>query len=105
MIPHPWKSNIAELPDNKEKAKKRLQESTERRLGKNPEEAAPYNHKIIETEEVNFARKLTEKEIEDHKDHVHYITHHAVRRPESTSTPVRIVFNSSSSYHGHVLND
>ena len=104
MIPYPWKRNIAELPDNKERAAKRL-ESTERRLLKNPEEAAAYNQKIIEMEEMNFARKLTEKEIEDHKGPVHYIAHHAVHRPDSTSTPVRTVFNSSSSYHGHVLND
>ena len=104
MIPYPWKRNIAELPDNKEQATKRL-ESTERRLLKNPEEAAAYNQKIIEMEEMNFARKLTEKEIEDHKGPVHYIAHHAVHRPDSTSTPVRIVFNSSSAYHGRVLND
>ena len=95
MIPYPWKRNIAELPDNKEQAMKRL-ESTERRLLKNPDEAAAYNHKIIEMEEMNFASKLTEKEIEDHKGPVHYIAHHAVHRPDSTSTPVRIVFNSSS---------
>ena len=48
MIPYPWKSNIAELPDNKAEAKKCL-ESTERRLVKNAEEAVAYNHKIIET--------------------------------------------------------
>ena len=35
----------------------------------------------------------------------HYIPHHAVLRPEKRSTPVRIVFNSSSSYQGHTLND
>ena len=72
---------------------------------KNPEEAAAYKQKIIEMEEMNFARKLTEKEIEDHKGPVHYIAHHAGHRPDSTSTPARIVFNSSSSYHGHVRND
>ena len=58
--------NIAELPDNKEQAMKRL-ESTERRLLKNPDEAAAYNHKIIEMEEMNIASKLTQKEIEDQK--------------------------------------
>ena len=104
MIPYPWKRNPAELPDNKEQAVKRL-ESTERRLLKKPNEADAYNRKIVEMEEMNFASKLTTKEIEEYKGPVHYISHHAVLRPDSTSTPVRIVFNSSSSYQGHVLNE
>ena len=53
----PWERNIAEAPDNKEPATKHL-ESTERRLLKNREEVAAYNQKIIEMEEMNFARKL-----------------------------------------------
>ena len=104
MIPYPWKKDPAGLPDNKEQAIKRL-ESTERRLLKKPSEAAAYNRKMIEMEEMNFASKLTEKEIEGYKGPVHYISHHAVLRPDSASTPVRIVFNSSSSYQGHVLNE
>jgi hypothetical protein len=36
---------------------------------------------------------------------VHYISHHAVIRPEKRSTPVRIVFNNSATYEGHTLND
>ena len=39
------------------------------------------------------------------KGPVHYISHHPVLRPESTSTPVRIVFNLSATYQGHKLND
>ena len=54
---------------------------------------------------MSFSRKLSEKEINDYKGPVHYISHHAVLRPESTITPVRIVFNSSATYQGHKLND
>ena len=36
---------------------------------------------------------------------VHYIPHHAVIRPEKKSMPVRIVFNSSSVFKCHKLND
>ena len=57
MIPYPWKRNPAELPDNIEQAINRL-ESTERRLLKNPDEAAAYNQKIIKIEEMNFASKF-----------------------------------------------
>eukprot|EP00794_Sanderia_malayensis_P018505 gene18505-20363_t len=34
-----------------------------------------------------------------------YIPHHAFLRPEKKSTPIRIVFNSSSAYQSHQLND
>ncbi len=58
-----------------------------------------------EMEALNFARKLSEEEMKNYKGPVHYISHHAVVRPEKKSTPVRIVFNSSSVYQGHKLND
>ncbi|XP_068723814.1 uncharacterized protein [Montipora capricornis] len=43
--------------------------------------------------------------MENFEGPVHYIPHHAVLRQESKSTPVRIVFNSSSVFQGHKLND
>ena len=52
---------------------------------------------------MNFSRKLSKEELENYTGPVHYIPHHAVIRPESKSTPVRIVFNSSSVYQGHGL--
>ena len=51
------------------------------------------------------ARKLSKDEIIDYKGPVHFISHHEVLKPDSKSTPVRIVFNSSANYMGHVLND
>ena len=104
LIPYPWKRDPQNLPDNKSQAVKRL-ESTERRLLKKPQQATAYNDKMKEMEEMNFSRKLSDEEIKEHKGPVHYIPHHAVLRPDSTSTPVRIVFNSSSMYQGHRLND
>ena len=104
LIPYPWKRDPQNLPDNKSQAVKRL-ESTERRLLKSPQQATAYNDKMKEMEEMNFSRKLSDEEIKEHKGPVHYIPHHAVLRPDSTSTPVRIVFNSSSLYQSHRLND
>ena len=43
---------------------------------------------MIEMEKMNFSSKLTEKEIQDYKGPVHYIPHHSVHRPDSTSTPL-----------------
>ena len=104
LIPYPWKRDPQNLPDNKSQAVKRL-ESTERRLLKSPQQATAYNDKMKEMEEMNFSRKLSDEEIKEHKGPVYYIPHHAVLRPDSSSTPVRIVFNSSSMYQGHRLND
>ena len=51
------------------------------------------------------ARELSIVEMKSYDGPVHYITHHAVIKRESSSTPVRIVFNTSLNYKGHVLND
>ena len=104
MIPYPWEKDPSSLPDNKNQAVKRLK-STERRLLKYPDQATAYDNQMVEMEEMKFARKLTNEEIENYKDPVHYISHHAVLRPEKKSIPVRIVFNSSSVYQGNRLND
>lgn len=104
LIPYPWKRDPKMLPDNKPQAVKRL-EATERRLMKNPEHAKAYDQQIKEMEEMEFARKLSPQEIENYNGPVHYVAHHGVVRPDKKSTPLRIVFNSSSSYQGHRLND
>ena len=55
--------------------------------------------------ERDVARKLTEDEQKSYNGPVHYISHHEVLKPDSKSTPCRIVFNSSANFRGHVLND
>jgi len=55
--------------------------------------------------EMKFSRKLTEEDIKNYKGPMHYISHHGIVRPGNESTPLRIVFNTSSNYKGHVLND
>ena len=104
MIPYPWKKDPRSLPDNRNQALKRL-ESTERRLSSNPKQARAYQKQMVEMEEMKFSRKLSKEEIEKYEGPVHYISHHAVIRPETKSTPVRIVFNSSATYQGSRLND
>ena len=60
---------------------------------------------IREMLDMNFCRKLSQEDWESFNGPVHYILHHAVLRPENKSRPVRTVFNSSSVFQGHKLND
>lgn len=103
-IAYPWQRDPHELPDNKSQAVKIL-ESTEKRLARNPVHAEAYNKQIHELEEMGFAKKLTAADIKNYEGPVHYISHHAIVRPEKKSTPIRIVFNSSASFQGHRLNE
>ena len=101
---YPWIRDPAELPNNKRPAMGMLI-STEKRLAKNEEHTKVYQKQIEDMIEREVARKLSETELENYKGPIHYISHHEVLKPDSKSTPVRIVFNSSARYMGHMLND
>jgi len=51
------------------------------------------------------AKQLSQQEIAHWKGPVFYISHLAVENARSSSTPVRIVFNSSQKHRGISLND
>ena len=101
---YPWIRHPKDLPDNKKAAFAKLI-STERRLAKNSEHAKVYKEQIQDMVNRGVARKLTKTELRNYKGPIHYISHHEVLKPDSKSTPVRIVFNSSAKYMGHVLNE
>ena len=95
MVSYPWKRDPTFLPDSKSQAIEKL-EATERRLMKNPKNTQAYDRQMVETSEMEFSRKLSEKDLKEHKGPVRYISHHAVLRPESKSTPLHIASNSSA---------
>ena len=101
---YPWIKDPMDLPDNRKVALAMLA-STERRLAKTPVHATVYDNQVKDMVIREVARKLSKDEIDNYKGPVHYISHHEVLKPDSKSTPVRIVFNSSANYMGHVLND
>ena len=101
---YPWIKNPSALPDNRRVAVATLI-STEKRLLKNPQHAKIYDMQIRDMVARDVARKLSEEELNSYKGPIHYISHHEVLKPDSKSTPVRIVFNSSAKYMGHVLNE
>ncbi|XP_062618012.1 uncharacterized protein LOC134279607 [Saccostrea cucullata] len=104
-INYPWKRNPSELPNNIQAVIGRLR-STEQRLKKTGDEhTQEYQKQIDDMVQRKAARKLSPEEVTSYKGPVHYLPHHEVLKPESSSTPLRIVFNSSASYMGHVIND
>ncbi|KAJ8049254.1 hypothetical protein HOLleu_01926 [Holothuria leucospilota] len=101
---YPWVKDPKGLPDNRVVAVARVK-ALEKRLSKDKEEAKMYSEQVQDMIERGVAREVPEAEVRGYEGPVHYIAHHAVRKPESDSTPLRIVFNSSGNYKGHVLND
>ena len=72
---------------------------------KNIEVALMYMDQMKEMLETGKARKLSFEELKHYDGPLHYISHHEVLNPRSSSTPCRIVFDTSANFHGHRLND
>ncbi|XP_071954191.1 uncharacterized protein [Antedon mediterranea] len=101
---YPWIKDPNNLPDNKKVAVAKLA-ALEKRLMKDSAKKKIYEEQIADMLKRGVAREIKEMELQEYKGPIHYISHHAVEKPDSSSTPVRIVFNSSAAYKGHVLND
>ena len=101
---YPWTKVPNELPDNRIVAMKRL-ESTERRLVKSENLAQMYADQIKDMLDRNVARILSEDEIRDYNGPYHYISHHELLKNGSSTTPCRIVFDSSARFQNNTLND
>ena len=100
---YPWIKHPNSLPDNKPAALATLK-STEKRLKKDPERVALYQAQMKDMVDRGVARKVTKEEAENYTGPVYYISHHEVMK-ESSTTPCRIVFNSSAYFRGYTLND
>ena len=100
----PWLRDPRQLPNNIFVALSILK-STEKRISCNNTVLEAYKNEMNDMIARGVARRLTELELSEYQDPVHYITHHEVLKPDSESTLLRIVFNTSLNYHGHILND
>ncbi|KAK4304812.1 hypothetical protein Pmani_023247 [Petrolisthes manimaculis] len=102
---YPWIKDPHTLSNNVTVAIAKMK-ATERRLVKlGSQYANVYQSQLEDMVNRGVARKLTAKELIEYDGPIHYIHHHDVMKPDSTSTPVRIVFISSASYMGQTLND
>ncbi|XP_058814206.1 uncharacterized protein LOC131678231 [Topomyia yanbarensis] len=76
--------------------------SLERRLAANPELKAQYSEFIHEYQALGHMSEV----VEDTSDTVYYLPHHAVLKPDSTTTKLRVVFDASCrTSSGYSLND
>jgi len=101
---YPWIRDPKELPDNYTSALS-MMKSLERRLTKHTEHSQVYQDQIQDMIDRGVAEKLDQDELSTYTGPVYYLSHHEVLKPDSESTPCRIVFNSSSKFKGHVLNE
>ena len=101
---YPWIKDPSDLPNNR-RATQGMFASTKKRLARNPSHAKVYQEQIQDMVDRGVTRKLTREELETYQGSIHYVAHHEVLRPDSKSTPVRIIFNSGAKYMGHTLNE
>lgn len=101
---YPWKTDPLTLPDNRCGVEATFL-NTERRLEREPERKAAYREQIQEMISRGAATKLTKEELDSWKGPKWYISHLVAPNPHSSSTPVRIVWNSSYEFPGVSLND
>ena len=91
------------LRDNRAQAVA-IAERTEDRLIKSSE-LAKYNDQFIDFINRGLVVELSKEEEKAYAGPSHYISHHEVYKPGSTSTPMRLVTNSSLKFDGVSPND
>ena len=101
---YPWIKNPQELCNNRKVAVAKLH-ATERRLLNKPEYKDVYGSQIQDMLDRKAARRVTQNELDNYTGPQYYLAHHAVSKPDSKSTPVRIVFDCAAQYMGLSLND
>ncbi|KAL0151955.1 hypothetical protein M9458_052762 [Cirrhinus mrigala] len=91
--------NMPELKAPKEAVLSQLR-ATEKRLAKNPQQAAAYTTEIVKLEQAGYVNKLPQDAVTD-TSCSWYIPHHMVQHNGKN----RIVFNCSFKYQGQNLNE
>jgi hypothetical protein len=101
---YPWIIDPHTLPKNVGTAMATLKQ-TEKVLSKDDTWAKIYDHRIQDMVDRGVAKILTKDDLDGWDGLVFYLSHVAVLNPKSTSTPVRIVFNSGQIFcsMGHLL--
>ena len=94
----PWKEETPELPVNRGLALGRLR-STMNRLSEKPELMNQYDSIIKEQLSKGVIEKVN-SETTNSSGVLHYLPHHAVLKPQKTTTKVRLVYDASAKTKG-----
>ncbi|XP_043475015.1 uncharacterized protein LOC122506767 [Leptopilina heterotoma] len=98
-----WKEVNCELPESRKAAEKRLL-SIEQKMKRDPNFGEKYAANMQSYIEKGYARRLTEKEINEDKNKVWYLPHFAAVNPQKPKK-LRMFFVAASKSHGESLND
>ena len=82
-----------------------LAEKSEKRLLKDATAAEKFNEEFLEFIDKGILTKITPEKEASYQGPVYYVNAHEVYKPDSISTPIRIVINSSLKYKGLSPND
>ena len=101
---YPWIRDPLTLSNNQSVAFVILK-GTEKRLLRDEARAARYKEQIEDMLKRNVAIKLSDYVLKSYNGPIHYISHPKVLKSDFSTTPCRIVFNSSAKFNGLSLND
>ena len=88
----PWKEESMDIPTNKELAMGRLK-SSRKHMKNKPEVMSKYNKVISEQLEKGIIEKVDPNHLDGP---LHYLPHHAIIKPDKTTTKLRIVYDASA---------
>lgn len=102
--PYPYKADPSTLENNYDQAEKYLLK-LEKRVQRSEKLLQQFNDAFGDFVKRGVFVEIEEKELDTYDGPVFYITVHEVYKESSTSTPMRLVVNSSLKYKGKCLND
>ncbi|XP_058839198.1 uncharacterized protein LOC131694734 [Topomyia yanbarensis] len=103
VVQLPFRDSINELGNSRSLAFKRFL-SSEKRLANNPKMKVMYQAFIKEYEDLGHCHEIREA-CHPPDQRSYYLPHHAVLKPSSTSTALRVVFDGKAQSNGLSLNE
>jgi hypothetical protein len=103
IVQLPFRSNLQQLGDSRSLALRRFL-STEKRLSRDIEMKKMYQSFIDDCEKLGLCHEIQEENDPPGQQN-YYFPHHAVLKPSSTSTKLRVVFDGKAKPNGLSLNE
>jgi len=104
-VTYPWISYPCNLPNSYISALALLRSTETRLLKLGSDYTNEYCAQINDMVSRGVARKLSTDDLEKYQGPIFHLPHHEIHKPDSLSTPLRIVFDSSAKHMGISLND